>query len=182
VSNKIAEKLIFSSLLLLIPLTISKHLLANENKARNNISHERLAYETALAYRDAERWSQNSHTDAIWTNSLRILAESSSKEGDIYLSKLAFLVMDGGAAEDFGCAISHRLATHGQSFVNYLKQSRDDFENATPCFSSKHVSKRNNYQMNCISKSAYNNLVADFASGADKPEDNSEVDCSYMFK
>ena len=122
-------------------------------------------------------------SDIIWDHYLVTLASSPSQEGDRYLARLAFFVVDGAVGEDFGCAMWHREKTHRMRFLKYLRQARDNYETMSPCLAPEFKKEKDAPVLQCIAKDQYTKLV----QMNDAPESNAgdaegEEDCSHMFK
>lgn len=115
--------------------------------------------------------------EKIWDDSLKTLVLSSSEEGDKYLAKLAAYPADGALGENFSCAATHRMATHGKFFLRYLQEYRDHYEKFKPCSSAGLE-----IGVVCMNKEQYASMVKNYATLEGKPEDNSDVDCSELFK
>jgi hypothetical protein len=167
----LALTLAFFSLLPILCVADGKH-----------ASTEMEAYEKGLDYLKSIAAHSEKYPDSAWANSLKTLAMSSSPEGDRYLANLAFFSLDGSAGEDYSCATSHRIATHGQSFLKFLRRARDRFDQENPCYSSQPDGATNFPAASCLSKQGFIHLVASYEAIEGKPEDNSELDCSYLFK
>lgn len=148
----------------------------------NDVLSERDAYNLALKYIGGTLQSKDKSSDSAWIESLKVLSTSKSVHADKYLSKIATLRIDGSAAEDLSCAMSHRVAVHGKPFLKALQFMSDNYDNENPC---NHDNQNNKYQFReaaCLTKDEFSALVVTYESLKGKPEDNSEVDCSYIYK
>jgi hypothetical protein len=146
-------------------------------------SSEQRAYEKAVDYiKDLYGQRKKRYSESVFVDSLKTLTLSPSQEGDKYLSKLAFFVLDASAGEDYSCAASRRVATNRLSYLKSLRQSRDNFDDENPCSSFQSSKPSNIPGPSCLDKQEFTNLVASYESIEGKAEDNSEVDCSYLFE
>jgi hypothetical protein len=122
-------------------------------------------------------------SDIIWDKNLVVLARSPSQEGDKYLARLAFYVVDGSVAEDFDCAAWYRGKTHERRFLKYLRQARESYETTSPCLAPRSAEEKREPALQCHTKEGYKNFVGLY----DVPETQEgdaegEADCSHMFK
>ena len=122
-------------------------------------------------------------SEAIWDKNLVVLARSPFQEGDKYLARLVFFIVDAGGGEDFACATWYRGKHHRNEFLKHMREARDNYESMSPCLAPKFEEEKSNPVLQCIAKDSYAKLV-EMQEAPESKEGNAEAaaDCSHMFK
>lgn len=141
------------------------------------------AHRTTKARIEEHKAYVSGPSDVIWDKSLVILARSPSLEGDRYLARLSFFVIDAGGGEDLSCARWRRGRRQKERFLTYLREARDNYKTMSPCQVPMFEAERGAPALQCIAKDQYEKLV----EMQEDPESNAEnaeaaADCSHMFK
>lgn len=92
-----------------------------EKSAFNNAANALIDFRKSGTLGDSEmRWSQN----------LKVLAMSRSKEADMSLAQLGLFSMDGAFSEEFSCAATKR----GKELTVRLRRQLESFYSSNVCF------------------------------------------------